>query len=177
MLTLGFLYSLDVLQAISFGSRLVFIKTSVHSEPEGLREPELVLTHLADSLLSGFTGIGVRNERVCKPMLSEFCQVLSDAKLCLSEASLQGCVSDILADQLFHRLENFNRHGFDTRSTGNCHVARACHQTIAVLYNCLVNRHGLTHESNEGYSDGLLRALKAVKQDTWDGSPYLELWM
>jgi len=178
MLILDLWDSLDILQSISFGSRLVFIDTSVHPEPESLQDdPTLVLKHLADFVHSESTSTGMRSERVCQLILSESCQVLSDTKLYLSEASHKGCVNDILADRLFHKLENFNRHGFDTCDTGNCHVARACHQTIAILYNSLANRHGLAHESNEGYSDGLLRALKAGKRHVWDGLPYLKLWM
>lgn len=83
-----------------------------------------------------------------------------------------------LSDKLFEQLAEFSENFCEStqaHEAENHHLARIGHQTLAILYNVMVNQHPLSHTTNQGYVNGIAKAISALDQD-WRPYPYLRFF-
>ncbi|KAK4498606.1 hypothetical protein PRZ48_011265 [Zasmidium cellare] len=80
-----------------------------------------------------------------------------------------------LSDKMFEQLARFSERFCEStpeEETEGHHLARIGHQTMAILYNVMVNQHPFSHPKNQGYVNGIAQAVSALDK-IWRPYPYL----
>lgn len=87
----------------------------------------------------------------------------------------EGSDTDV-GDLFFERLNMFSSEHCGSKSgseTQSHHLARVFHQTMAIIYNVMINRHPFAHQTNQSYVDGVVRTVSSIDERTWKAIPYL----
>lgn len=104
--------------------------------------------------------------------------LLASALDCVSEVLRASELDDTNADELFDQMSkysDFNCVSDDKQISVTVRLARAVHQTVAILYNLVCNENPPGHASMESYVDGLLAAVNSVPLSVWNKVPALQL--
>lgn len=98
---------------------------------------------------------------------------------CLRELVVSGADNEAAGDRFFDALDRFNQKyclaSCRSEAPIRC-AARAGHQSLAILYNILVNEHPCGHRSNQTYVDGLFRATEASQNGEVQRMPLMSIW-
>ncbi|KAF2174277.1 hypothetical protein M409DRAFT_49135 [Zasmidium cellare ATCC 36951] len=124
-----------------------------------------------EKVLTNNAAVRERKEGVIKILTSFNSCVDSHGKGC---RDLYHYLSDKLFEQLAEFSENFCE-SMEDHEVENHHLARVGHQTLAILYNVMVNQHPFSHITNQGYVNGIAKAISALDQD-WRPYPYLRFF-
>ena len=110
-----------------------------------------------------------------------FVSLNSAGMACLHQLVAKCNISDGAGDELFNALRDFNdrccRDREQHRTKGALRIARAYHQSIAIIYNLAVKRRGAGHATNESFVNGINRCLRSTSDAEWKPLPYLRIWM
>ena len=111
-------------------------------------------------------------ERMQANQISKHCPADADSRL---DELLEACMMSLdgfwegtdstAADNFFESLSSFSSEYCDCEpgtEKQSHHVARAFHQTMAILYNVITNRHVFQHQTNQTYVRGIVKAVTNV---------------
>lgn len=183
MLTIHLRRRLDLLQAIVFCSE-PFLMDLTPGQTSGEENEGLVdsFRHLRSALVLDLdTSDRGPITNIPETLLTDLNNLLDSAADSVSLlSSKRQCDEGGPAGAFFDRLSLFNERHCDrdpTRGSTSTQLARACHQSMAILYNLVINRNPIGHSSNESYTDGLFRAIRSFDDEIWSAFPYLQVWM
>ena len=109
-------------------------------------------------------------------MIRDLTNIVSTSAACLKVAVHRQLTAD--EDMSLHDcLHQLGFHGNASSSDCLLQIARACHQSFAVLHNVLINVRSFKHTSNMEYVVGAFSAMKLVDERHWQNMPFLAMWM